>query len=103
MNVKIYDRACKYVDKMLFSRRDNWCLKRLYISSNLYLHIRIERVTLDDIANGVYQEWERGTPNFMELLIVDMDGKRLGGRIVQYAFEREYKYDLDKLLGMYGG
>lgn len=101
MNLKIFDRACKYIDKMLISRRDDWCMKRLYIRPNLYLQIEIDRVTVADIESGSYGDWERGTPTYMRLCIIDKDGKRLNNRVVQYCYESEYKYDLDRLLGMY--
>lgn len=101
MNIKIFDRACKYIDKMLFSRRDNWCVKRLYIRPNVYLQIEIERVTVDDITSGVYSGWERGTPIYMQLIITDKAGTELAKRTVQYCWEREYKYDLDRLLEAY--
>ena len=101
MNLKIYDRACKYIDKMLISRRDDWCVKTLYIRQNLYLQIELERVTVEDIENGSYSDWERGAPTYMRLCITDKDGKRLNSRIVQYGYVGEYKYDLDRLLGIY--
>lgn len=101
MNLKIFDRACKYIDKMLISRRDDWCEKRLFIRQNLYLQIELERVTVADIENGAYGDWERGTPTYMRLCITDKTGKRLNSRVIEYCYDREYKYDLDKLLGMY--
>ncbi len=101
MNIKIFDRATKYIDKMLYSRREDWCIKRLYIRPNLYLQIEVERVTLDDIESGTYDGWERGTPVYMQLFITDKNGKELDGCTVQYCFEREYRNDLDYLLGMY--
>lgn len=101
MNLKIFDRACKYIDKMLISRRDNWCEKRLYIKPDTYLQIEIERVQAEDISNGAYDGWERGTPIYMKLYVTDKSGKKLNSRIVQYCYEREYKTDLDRLLDQY--
>ena len=101
MNLKIFDRACKYIDKMLISRRDDWCVKTLFIRQNLYLQIELERVTVADIENGSYSDWERGTPTYMRLCITDKAGNRLNSRIVQYCYVSEYKYDLDRLLGLY--
>lgn len=101
MNLKIYDRACKYIDKMLYSRRDDWCEKKLFIRPNLYLQIEVERVQVADISNGTYSGWERGTPIYMKLYVTDKAGNKLNSRIVQYCYEREYKTDLDRLLYHY--
>lgn len=98
MNLKIFDRACKYIDRMLISRRDDWREKKLYIRPNRYLVIELDRVTVSDIITGHYDEWERGTPTYMRLCITDKTGKRLDSRVVQYCYTREYKYDLDRLL-----
>ena len=101
MNLKIYDRAVKYIDKMLASRRDDWCEHTLYIRPGVYLLIRMDRVSLADTQTPKWCGWERGTPHDMWLRIVDASGKKKDEYFIRCAFNREYKKDLTRLLYKY--
>lgn len=101
MNVKIFDRACKYIEKMYWSRREDWTVRKLYIKPNVYLQIEWQRVTQEDIDNCNWVGWQRGAPYDLQLYIVDKDGDEKDGCTVQYDFIKNYKRDLEYLLGMY--
>lgn len=99
MNLKLFDRASKYIEKMLISRRDDWCVKRLYIKPNCYLQIEVMRIDLDN--SDEWPMWERGAPYDLQLYITDKAGIEIDGCTVQYPFSQHYKKDLVYLLGMF--
>lgn len=101
MNLKIYYRATKYIDKMLYSRRDNWCEKKLYIQPDVYLKIAIERVGLQDMQTKTYKDWERGTPHDLRISIVNKNDVELAGFAIRCEFHRRYRSKLSMLLDEY--
>lgn len=101
MNLKIYDRAVKYIDKMLISRRDDWCVKRLYIRPDVYLKIRVDRVSLQDMETKTYAGWERGTPHDLRISIVNRDDVEYSGSAISWDLHRQYRPQLSRLMERY--
>jgi hypothetical protein len=98
MNKAIYRKACKKIDAMLDSTKEDYLAEVIPINGTVNLLIEVTRITETD--KDMYYE-EPGTAVGLELYITDKTGNEIDGITVGHPLEKNYKADLYYLLNMY--